>query len=278
MSLAGLPLELFLYMFGLLAGITTLLLKGIGSVPEGERGVKCRWGRAIHKKNSKHDIRDPGLVLLIPFVDTLVKRHVREQTSNLVDQKITLKDGFIIRVSAIILFKITDVYKALFEVDNLGQSLENVALRIIQNELSPKTYDDLITGQLQLSGDAFNKLSEIVVRWGVELIEFGLTDSDIIPEQAHLVSMGVGASIKLGILEALAKKLDLESTKDVPSGLAAAMIGIPIVSTVNADRKVVSFQSVADPNASDEEKQESTISMLKFLSYMITSVGKKLKP
>lgn len=277
MKLSEIPLELIFYVVGLIAFIITWLLKGLGSVPEGERGVKCRWGKALRKKDGNFDIREPGLVLLWPFVDTLVKRHVRQQTLNLVDQKVTLADGFVYTVSTVIAFKIVDVYKALFDIDKLDQSIENVALIVVQEQLNQRTYGDLLNGEVQLSGIPSERLQEMIKPWGAELIKFGLTDYAVIPEQANLISAQVGALIKLEALKGVAKKLGFKSVKDIPPGLAAALIGTPIVSTVDNDRKVISFQSVADSNATEGEKEAGMTSMLKFLGSMVTDVGKKLK-
>ncbi|MBI4160435.1 MAG: SPFH domain-containing protein [Candidatus Yanofskybacteria bacterium] len=245
-------------------------------MPEGEMGVKCRWGKAIVKNDGSVDVRGPGFVMLIPFIDTLAKRHVREQTINLIDQKVTLGDGFICVVSAVIVFKIINVYKALFAVDKLDNSIENVALVKVQERLNNKTYDELLSGEIQLSGEASDKLQEVISRWGVKLIEFGLTDYAVIPEQANLVSAQVGALIKLEALKSAAKELGLEDINDISPDLAAVLVGVPIVSTLASASKVVSFESVGQSN-SEDDKKNTLVSMFKFIA-SLSGVGSKAKP
>lgn len=279
MKLADIPIDLIFYIFSLLGAVAAFFFKGLGSVQEGEQAVKCRWGRALKKKNGEFDVRDPGLVLLIPFMETISKRHVREQTLNLVNQNVTLADGFIQVVSAVVQFRVVDIYKALFAVENLIQSLENVALKIIQEELSRKTYTELSKEAIgiddggRLSPNAAKRLGEIAARWGVEILEFGLTDNSILAEQAYLISMQAGAQMKIKALEDLAEKLELEKIGDLDSGFAAAFIGTPLVSTIATNRNL-SFE-MTESGKDGEDGDNKMSAPIKALGALITGMGKR---
>lgn len=274
MKLSDLPLDLIFYVLSGLGALVSFIWKGLGSVSEGELGVKCRWGRALKKKNDEWDVRSPGLVLLIPFVETLKTRHVREQSINLLNQNVTLADGIIQVVSATVLFVVCDVYKALFAVDNLYQSLENVSLSVVQETLKQKTYAERSADEEELSGGATTELQEAVSRWGVTILKFGLTDSSVLAEQAHLISMLVGAKMKVEALELLAEKLELESIADIQPGLAAAMIGTPLVSTV-ATNSSLSFDAGGGGGTDKEDGGGGNLAPIKALGGILAGLGKK---
>jgi regulator of protease activity HflC (stomatin/prohibitin superfamily) len=56
---------------------------------------------------------------MIPWVDSLAKHHVRQQTIRFDNQEIMIKDGLIFSVNAAVIFRVTDIYKALFEIEDL---------------------------------------------------------------------------------------------------------------------------------------------------------------
>ena len=67
---------------------------------------------------------EPGFLFLIPKVDSLVRRHVRQQTIELNEQEVILKDNTIWVVSAVVFFRVKDIYKALFEIDDLDGGVQ----------------------------------------------------------------------------------------------------------------------------------------------------------
>ena len=119
----------------LLGSALVTVFKSIAFVQEGQRGVKLRFGKAVRYRTGKNaghpKIVDPGFVFMIPFIDKLQRRHVRQETIRLDYQKIMFKDGMIFQVSAMLLFTVKDVFKAMFEIDNLDNAVETFGLAII---------------------------------------------------------------------------------------------------------------------------------------------------
>ena len=277
MNLANLP-DLIFYGVPAAGAAVSFLWKGLGSVPEGELGIKCRWKRALRNKNGDLDIRNPGFVFLIPFVDSLKAIHTRERTINMIDQSVTLADGFVQNVSATVLYRIVDPYKGLFVVENLHQCLENMGLMVIEKDLGRKTYADLQNQAKDgwLSADAIIKLQELADRWGVEILEFGLTDNKVIPEQAQLLTMAVGAKLKLSALRELATALGFESITDIDSGLAAAFVGYPLVVSAATNRKMTLEGLVGDTNPDDVAEGDGGLgSALDIAKGIVGKIGKR---
>ena len=83
----------------LLGSALVTVFKSIAFVQEGQRGVKLRFGKAVRYQTGKSagqpKIVDPGFVFMIPFIDKLQRRHVRQETIRLDYQKIMFKDGMI---------------------------------------------------------------------------------------------------------------------------------------------------------------------------------------
>lgn|GEM_PF-6672896 len=94
---------------------------------ESELGLKLRFGKVAQRMNGEPKVIHPGFCFLIPHVDTLIRHPVRQQTIELKDQKVTLRDNTIWIVSAVLVYRINDIYKALFEINNVDFGLRNVA-------------------------------------------------------------------------------------------------------------------------------------------------------
>ncbi|MEX2052846.1 MAG: SPFH domain-containing protein, partial [Candidatus Paceibacterota bacterium] len=228
MDMPNISLELVILFVSVLAA----LLKGLGFVKEGERGIKLRFGKAQKDKRGELLIREPGLVFLFPFMDTLEKRHVRQQTINLVDQRVWSKEGFMFTAGGVLIYKIKDIYKALFAIGDFDSSVSNMAMVIFYTVLSSKSLEEL-KNEDGLNEELVKSLSEAVEDWGVEVIKFGRTDLSPSPEITHIVSMKESMILKLAALQEAASQMDME-LKDMPSGLAAALVGIPVTSNVGS--------------------------------------------
>src|SRR5262245_14203957 len=104
----------------LLGSALVTVFKSIAFVHEGQRGVKLRFGKAVRYRNGKNagqpKIVEPGFVFMIPFIDKLQRRHVRQETIRLDYQKIMFKDGMIFQVSAQLMFTVTYLYSAMCEI------------------------------------------------------------------------------------------------------------------------------------------------------------------
>ena len=155
-------------------------------VREGEKGVKLRFGKARRKRNEEGvmvpRVYDPGFTVLIPYVDTLVRRHVRVQTIELPQQTITIKNGLSYIVDAVIRFQVKDVYKALFVVDNLDQTMNNVAMAELRDILTPYE-DELAMADVHgMSEKLTNKIKVHSDIWGVEIEQFSIVSCVPTPE------------------------------------------------------------------------------------------------
>ncbi|MFA6158815.1 MAG: SPFH domain-containing protein [Candidatus Paceibacterota bacterium] len=232
------PSELLAPVIGSIAMSIVGFVKGFKFIHEGEKGIKLRFGRALRNSDGSPKIIEPGFVLLIPFVETLLRHHVRQNSFRFDDQRIMLKDGLIFTVGAMILFRVTDIYKALFEIDNLDSSIDDVGMAALREVIQPLNH-----GDLQDIEEIKKKLIERVkVRtkdWGIEVFEFSLTDCAPTPETANILNAKVGVQMRVEALNEALSKVSAELRSLDPS-LAAALVGIPVAVSIGSDGRKTS--------------------------------------
>lgn len=240
----NLSFELVMAVSSLIIGGITGVFKTVKFVQEGELGIKLRFGRALRNKDNIPKIIKPGFVLLIPFVETLKRHHVRQQTLRLENQKVMIVRGLIFNVSAIVILRVKDIYRALFEIDDLDNSLTDLSMGILRDVLVNKEYSEL-SNMEEISSELLHKLQEKAEEWGVTFIQFKLTDCAPTPETAPLVSAEAGVRMKMEALKFAAEKMGIEFLAISPV-FAAALVGIPLVTAVTNEIRVNRQQDDSD--------------------------------
>lgn len=245
----SLPLEAWLALISAIVGMVSTFLKSFKFVKEGEKGVRLRFGKAVRKKDGQPDIVNPGFVFLIPWVDSLPRHHVRQQTIRFDRQRIMLNDGLVFYVTAIVIFRVIDVYKVMFEIDDLDGSLEDLAMGILRDELAARAYTEL--GSHEISRRLVEHLRETSQAWGIELLEFRLVDCAPTSETANLLNAEVGARLRSAALGEAAKSFGIR-LGDLSPLLGAVLVGTPLVASITDTDKVVVGVKIED--APDKEE------------------------
>ncbi len=214
-------------------GMATTLFKTIKFVQEGELGIRLRFGRATRNSDGTPKIINPGFVLLIPFVETLKRHHVRQQTLRMDNQKVMISDGLIFNVSAVVIFRVKDIYKALFEIHELDASVVDLSMGILRDILSHKKYNDF-SSMDTISNELLHRLQEKAEEWGINFIQFKLTNCAPTSETAPIVNVQAGVKLKVEALRMAAEQMG-STLQEMSPALATALIGIPLVAAVSPD-------------------------------------------
>ena len=164
-----------IFLVPLVIVLMILLPQTIRILREYERGVVFRLGNLIGAKG-------PGLILLIPFVDRMVKIDLRVVTIDVAKQEIMTKDNVPATVDAVVYFRVEDSIAAVIKVENFWKATSLIAQTTLRSVLGQAPLDDLLSQR-----DVINlKLQEIIDRqtgpWGikvtaVEIREVALPDS-----------------------------------------------------------------------------------------------------
>jgi regulator of protease activity HflC (stomatin/prohibitin superfamily) len=213
-------------------------ISGVRFVQESERGVKLRWGRAIRNRDGTPRIVEPGFVLTLPTVHRLRRVHVRTKTLALGKQWIMLADHTTFSVGALVVTRIMDtpsaVYRSLFEVDDVENSVEMYCASALRDVLLTIRYTDLAEPD-QLAGRVRERVEPRLAEWGVRVEEIRLTDCSPTPETARMILTMTEANAKADALIQAAEKLDAAGHAIEPS-LAAALIGTPVAVAIGDSR------------------------------------------
>jgi regulator of protease activity HflC (stomatin/prohibitin superfamily) len=172
--------ELFGFLFLLAAGGATLT----GSVKIVNQGNAA----LVESLGSYKKRLDPGLNFITPFVDRIVyKETIREKVLDIPPQQCITRDNVSITVDAVVYWRIIDLEKAYYKVEDLRMAMVNLVLTQIRAEMGRLELDETFTARSQISEILLKDLDVATDPWGVKVNRVELRD--IIPSKAVLESM-----------------------------------------------------------------------------------------
>jgi regulator of protease activity HflC (stomatin/prohibitin superfamily) len=142
---------------------------------EYERGVIFRLGRLIAQKG-------PGLILLIPLVDRMVKVDLRTVTLNVPPQEVITRDNVPCRVNAVAYFRVVDSNRAVVEVENYLIATSQISQTALRSVLGKAELDQLLADRERLNEELQKIIDESTEPWGVKVTAVEIKDVEI-PEQ-----------------------------------------------------------------------------------------------
>ncbi len=142
---------------------------------EYERGVIFRLGRLIAQKG-------PGLILLIPVIDRMVRVELRTITLNIPPQEIITRDNVPASVTAVTYFRVIDPNKAIVEVENFLLATSQIAQTTLRSVLGKAELDQLLSERERLNEDLQTIIDEQTEPWGVKVTTVEIKDVEI-PDQ-----------------------------------------------------------------------------------------------
>src|SRR5215207_1744522 len=164
---------------GVLVVIAFFVLIFLGSsvrvLREYERGVIFRLGRLIAQKG-------PGLILLIPVIDRMVRVDLRTVTLNIPPQEVITRDNVPARVNAVAYFRVIDPNNAIVEVENFLLATSQIAQTTLRSVLGKADLDQLLAERERLNEDLQKVIDEQTEPWGIKVTTVEIKDVEI-PEQ-----------------------------------------------------------------------------------------------
>jgi regulator of protease activity HflC (stomatin/prohibitin superfamily) len=164
---------------GVLVVLLFFLLIFLGSsirvLREYERGVIFRLGRLIAQKG-------PGLILLIPVIDRMVRVDLRTVTLNIPPQEVITRDNVPSRVNAVAYFRVIDPNKAIVEVENFLLATSQISQTALRSVLGKAELDMLLAERERLNESLQKIIDEQTEPWGVKVSTVEIKDVEI-PEQ-----------------------------------------------------------------------------------------------
>jgi regulator of protease activity HflC (stomatin/prohibitin superfamily) len=142
---------------------------------EYERGVIFRLGRLIATKG-------PGLILLIPFIDRMVKVELRTVTLSVPPQEVITRDNVPCRVNAVAYFRVVDQNRAVVEVENYLVATSQISQTALRSVLGKAELDQLLADRERLNEELQKIIDESTEPWGVKVTAVEIKDVEI-PDQ-----------------------------------------------------------------------------------------------
>jgi regulator of protease activity HflC (stomatin/prohibitin superfamily) len=162
--------------FALLVIVLLLVLVLPGSsvriLREYERGVVFRLGRVL-------DSKGPGLVLLVPAVDRMVRVSLRTVTLKIPVQEVITRDNVPARVTAVAYFRVIDADRAIVEVEDFLLATLQIAQTTLRSILGKAELDSLLAERERLNEDLQKVIDQQTEPWGVKVTTVEIKDVEI---------------------------------------------------------------------------------------------------
>ncbi|MEK7278605.1 MAG: SPFH domain-containing protein [Chloroflexota bacterium] len=156
-------LFVFLCLGAIVLGVIAAIAgNAIRIIPEYQRLVVFRLGRTIGTKG-------PGIVLLIPFVDSAVKVDLREQVREVPHQTSITKDNAPISIDFLWYYKVVDPAGTVIQVGNFEAAAQGIATTTLRSVIGGIPLDDVLSPREHINQTLRVKLDEITERWGVKV-------------------------------------------------------------------------------------------------------------
>jgi regulator of protease activity HflC (stomatin/prohibitin superfamily) len=148
---------------------------------EYERGVVFRLGRLL-------DQRGPGVVLLIPFVDRMVRVSLRTVTQQIPPQEVITRDNVPARVTAVSYFHVVDPNRSVVEVQDVLAATSQIAQTTLRSVLGKAELDTLLAERERLNEDLQKVIDDQTEPWGIKVTAVEIKDVEIPEDMRHAIA------------------------------------------------------------------------------------------
>lgn len=142
--------------------LLVVLLAAIKIVQEYERGVVFRLGRFV-------GVRGPGLILLIPFIERMVKVDLRVVALDIPAQECITRDNVTVKVNAVVYFFVLDPERAVIAVEDYRRATWQVAQTTLRSTLGQHELDDLLSRRERINLELQRIIDEVTEPWGIKV-------------------------------------------------------------------------------------------------------------
>ena len=178
MNLLFSPLAI-LVMLGLLVAM------GFHVLREYERAVVFRFGRIARGIVGGNG---PGVVVIIPLVDKLVRVSLRTVTMDVPPQDVITKDNVSVKVNAVIYFRVVDQQRAIVEVEDYLYATSMMSQTTLRSVLGQSQLDDLLAKREQINADLQRIIDQQTEPWGVKVTAVEVKNVDLPQEMQRAIA------------------------------------------------------------------------------------------
>jgi regulator of protease activity HflC (stomatin/prohibitin superfamily) len=202
--------------FGIIGAILLIVLFNVFKIlKEYERGVIFFLGRF-------QKVKGPGLIVLIPFLQTITKVDLRVIVMDVPTQDVISKDNVSVKVNAVIYFRIVDPEKAVIQVANVFEATSQLSQTTLRSVLGQHELDDMLSERDKLNADIQDILDARTDNWGIKVANVEIKHVDLDESMIRAIAQQAEAE-----RARRAKVINAEGEKQAAAMLAeaAAMLG-----------------------------------------------------
>lgn len=152
---------------------------------EYERGVIFRLGRIAR---GLYGGNGPGLVIIVPFIDRLVRVSLRTVAMDVPPQDVITKDNVTVKVNAVIYFRVVDQERAIIQVEDYLHATSMMSQTTLRSVLGQSQLDDLLSKRDQINADLQRIIDQQTEPWGVKVTAVEVKNVDLPQEMQRAIA------------------------------------------------------------------------------------------
>lgn len=172
-GLAGLGIVVLFILF--------LLFSTVKILQEYERAVIFRLGRYV-------SVRGPGLIILVPFLETMVRVNIRTIVMDVPPQDVITKDNVSVKVNAVVYFRIVIPEKSILEVDDVYYATSQISQTTLRSIVGQFDLDDLLSSRDKINKEMQKIIDAQTDPWGVKISAVEIKHIDLPVEMQKAMS------------------------------------------------------------------------------------------
>lgn len=173
--------EFSTYLSVIVLFVIIILASAIRILREYERGVIFRLGRLIGSKG-------PGLIILIPIVDRMVRVSLRTVVMDVPPQDVITKDNVSLKVNAVVYFRVVQAEKAIVEVEHFLDATSQLSQTTLRSVLGQSQLDELLAERDKINQELQKIIDNQTEPWGIKVSNVEVKHVDLPPEMQRAMA------------------------------------------------------------------------------------------
>ncbi len=161
--------------------VLVFLFAAIRILREYERGVIFTLGRFT-------GVKGPGLIILVPFVQQLVKVDLRVVVHNVPPQDVISRDNVSVKVTAVLYFRVVDAERSIIQVENFLAATSQLAQTTLRSVLGKHALDEMLAERDRLNADIQEILDQQTDAWGIKVTNIEIKDIDLNENMVRVIA------------------------------------------------------------------------------------------
>ena len=170
---------------GLILIVIIFIFLGFKVLPEYERAVIFRWGRLAKGLVGGNG---PGVVIIIPMVDRMVRVSLRTVTMDVPAQDVITKDNVTVKVNAVIYFRVVDPQRAIVQVEDYLYATSMMAQTTLRSVLGQMQLDDLLSKREEINAALQRIIDQQTEPWGMKVTAVEVKNVDLPQEMQRAIA------------------------------------------------------------------------------------------